>query len=95
MAWAGGDPAGAAAAFEELLADRLRVLGADHPSTLTTRNDLAFCRGEAGDPAGAAAAFEELLADRLRVLGADHADTLATQQNVAYWRKRLSDNPST
>ena len=27
--------------FEELLADQLRVLGPDHPDTLTTRRNLA------------------------------------------------------
>lgn len=47
----------------------------DHPDTLTTRNNLAFWRGEAGDPAGAAAASEALLADRVRVLGPDYPDT--------------------
>ncbi|MGW2108321.1 tetratricopeptide repeat protein, partial [Streptomyces sp. NPDC001948] len=69
--WRGnaGDAAGAVAAFEELLADRLRMLGPDHPYTLATRSNLAYWRGEAGDAAGAVAAFEELLADRLRVLG--------------------------
>ena len=54
--WRGesGDPAGAAAAFEELLTDYLRVLGPDHPGTLAARNNLAYWRGQAGDPAGAA-----------------------------------------
>ncbi|MGW2112625.1 tetratricopeptide repeat protein, partial [Streptomyces sp. NPDC001948] len=41
--------AGAAAAFEELLADRLRVLGPDHPDTLTTRSNLAYWRWRAQD----------------------------------------------
>jgi hypothetical protein len=36
-----GDAAGATAAFEQLLADRLRVLGPDHPDTLATRSYLA------------------------------------------------------
>jgi Tetratricopeptide repeat len=80
--------AGAAAAYEELLADRLRVLGPDHPDTLTTRNNLAGLRGVAGDAAGAAAAYEELLADRLRVLGPDHPDTLTTRDSLAYLRER-------
>lgn len=40
--------------MEELLTDRLRVLGPDHPHTLTTRHMLASWRGRAGDPAGAA-----------------------------------------
>jgi hypothetical protein len=84
--WRGeaGDPAGAAAASEELLVDQLRVLGPDHPSTLTNRNNLASWRGEAGDPAGAAAASEELLVDQLRVLGPDHPDTLTTRHNLAF-----------
>jgi hypothetical protein len=45
---------GAAAAFEQVLADRLRVLGPDHPGTLTIRNNLACRRSEAGDPVGVA-----------------------------------------
>jgi len=91
--WRGeaGDVAGAAAAFEQLLADRLRVLGPDHPDTLTTRHELAWCRGEAGDAAGAAAAFEQLLADRLRVLGSDHPDTLGTRHDIAHWRGEAGD----
>ena len=40
----------------KLLADYLRVLGPDHPDTLTARSNLANWRGEAGDAAGAAAA---------------------------------------
>ena len=34
--------------FERLLTDRIRVLGADHPDTLATRNNLAFWRGRGG-----------------------------------------------
>ena len=35
---------GAAAAFADLLTDRERVPGPDHPDTLTTRNNLAHRR---------------------------------------------------
>jgi hypothetical protein len=42
-----GDPAGAATAFGQLLSDRLRVLGPNHPDTLTTRHNLAHWRGQA------------------------------------------------
>jgi hypothetical protein len=38
---------GAAAALQELLADRVRVLGADHPNTLTTRSNLAYWQEQA------------------------------------------------
>jgi hypothetical protein len=58
--------------FEDLAATTRRLLGPDHPYTLTARHELAWWRGEAGDPAGAATAFAELLTDRLRVLGPDH-----------------------
>ena len=44
-----GDVAGAVAGFEALLTAQLRVLGADHPDTLRTRNNLAHWRGRAGD----------------------------------------------
>ena len=36
-----GDTTGAWDLFAALLADQLRVLGADHPDTLTTRTNLA------------------------------------------------------
>ncbi|WP_234374945.1 tetratricopeptide repeat protein, partial [Streptomyces sp. NRRL WC-3605] len=65
--------------MEELLADRQRVLGPEHPDTLSTRFYLARWRGEAGDAAGAVTALEELLADRQRVLGPEHPDTLSTR----------------
>jgi hypothetical protein len=78
--------AGVAEAIEEVLADDLRVLGPDHPGTLTARNLLARSRVGAGDLAGAAQVFEEVLADDLRVLGPDHPSTLAARNELAYWR---------
>jgi hypothetical protein len=77
--------------FHRLHTTATQQLGVDHPSTLTTRNNLAYWRGEAGDPAGAAAAFQALLADRLRVLGPDHPSTLTTRNNLARWRGRAGD----
>jgi len=41
----------AAAALEHLLIEFLRVLGPDHPDTLTTRSNLAYWRGQGGGPA--------------------------------------------
>jgi len=69
-----------------VLTDRTRVLGADHPDTLTARNNLAFWRAEAGDVAGAVSEFEQLLTDQVRVLGTDHPDTLATRDVLAVLR---------
>ena len=67
------------------------MLGADHPDTLGTRNNLALAVREAGDPARAAKLFEALLEDRVRLqaLGADHPNTLATRANLAVARDRL------
>jgi Tetratricopeptide repeat len=89
--WRGeaGDAAGAVAALEELLADRLRVFGPD--GAFTTRGNLAYRQGKAGDAAGAAAALEELLADQVRVFGPDHPDTLLTRNNLAGWRAESGD----
>jgi hypothetical protein len=91
--WRGfaGDPAGAAAASEELLADYLRVLGPDHPNTLSARDYLAYWRGHAGNPASAAAAYQELLTDQERVLGPDHPNTLITRNNLASFRGKAGD----
>lgn len=61
----------------------MRVLGVDHPDTLSTRNSLAGRRGEAGDAAGAVTVLQELLADQVRVLGADHPNTLTIRRLIA------------
>ncbi len=74
--------------YELLLTDLLRVLGPDHPHTLTTRNNLASWLGRAGRVEAAVQQFELLLTDRLRVLGPDHPHTLTTRNNLAFWRKR-------
>ena len=59
------------------------MLGADHPDTLSTRNNLATAYRAAGRTAEAITLHEQNLADRERVLGADHPDTLATRNNLA------------
>lgn len=86
-----GDPAGAAASFEALLTDRVRIAGVDHPDTLDTRYNLAYSRGQAGDPAGAAAAFRALHADRQRLLGPYHPETMNTRHKLAYWQGQAGD----
>jgi class 3 adenylate cyclase/tetratricopeptide (TPR) repeat protein len=61
-------------------------LGHDHPSTLTTRANLAHWLGEAGRADEAVAQFQALLDDeRLGVLGPDHPSTLTARNNLAHW----------
>jgi tetratricopeptide (TPR) repeat protein len=76
---------------QTLIDDCERMLGADHPDSLSARYDLAYWQGELGDFAGAVTAQERLVADRLRVLGPDHPDTLGTRANLAYWRGHAGD----
>ena len=70
--------------YRGVLAARLRVLGADHPDTLTARHEIARMVSERGDHAGAEAEYRDVLAARLRVLGPDHPGTLVTRHAVAY-----------
>ena len=68
---------------EPLLADQERVLGADYPGILDTRDNLATAYQDAGHIAKAITLYEQNLAARERVLGADHPGTLDTRDNLA------------
>ncbi|MEU1805532.1 FxSxx-COOH system tetratricopeptide repeat protein, partial [Streptomyces sp. NPDC019937] len=60
-----------------------RLNGEDHPSTLSSRNNLAGAYGAAGDLGRAIPLYEQTLADRIRVLGEDHPSTLTSRNNLA------------
>ena len=68
---------------ERLIADEERVLGADHPNTLSSRNNLALAYQDAGRGAEAISLHEQNLAACERVLGPDHPDTLNSRNNLA------------
>ena len=70
--------------YEQVLAERERVLGADHPDTLTVRNNLAGAYYSVGRFGEAIELYEQVLAEYERVLGADHPDTLAVRNNLAH-----------
>ena len=70
-----------------------RVLGADHPHTLTTRNIIAVWTGEGGDTREALRLFQLLLPDMLRVLGDDHRDTLMARDSIATLMVECGDVP--
>ena len=67
----------------DVLAARRRVLGDDHPDTLTSRDTLAWLAGLQGRRAEAVELHRQVLADRSRVLGAHHPDTQATRDELA------------
>jgi tetratricopeptide (TPR) repeat protein len=60
-----------------------RVLGGEHPSTLTSMSNLAVTLKAHGDLAGARKIEEEVLEIRRRILGEEHPDTLTSMNNLA------------
>ncbi|MBU3060830.1 tetratricopeptide repeat protein [Nocardia sp. NEAU-G5] len=79
-----GLPGRAIPMLQRALTERERVLGGDHPDTLTSRNNLAYTYESAGRLDEAIALFERALTERERVLGSDHPDTLGSRGNLAY-----------
>jgi hypothetical protein len=80
-----GDAREALRLLSELLPDRERVLGADHPDTLRTRNNIAGWYGDCGDAREALRLFSELLPDQERVLGADHPGSLRIREWIKFF----------
>jgi hypothetical protein len=68
---------------EPLTADFERMLGADHPDTLSSRNNLANAYVAAGRAAEAIPLHEQTLAAHERMLGPDHPSTLDSRNNLA------------
>ena len=59
------------------------TLGPDHPSTLTSRDNLAGAYCDAGRLDEAITLYEQTLDDRTRILGPHHPDTLTSHNNLA------------
>jgi tetratricopeptide (TPR) repeat protein len=68
---------------EQVLAARRRLLGAEHPATLRSKNSLAVTLHMQGDLGAARRLQEEVLAARERLLGAEHPDTLTSKHDLA------------
>jgi tetratricopeptide (TPR) repeat protein len=62
---------------------RRRLLGAEHPDTLTSMNNLAETLHALGELAGARELQEQALDGRRRLLGPEHPDTLGSINNLA------------
>ena len=69
--------------FREALETRERVLGADHPDTAASYNNVASNLDAQGRYEEAEPLFPKALEIRERVLGANHPDTAAAYNNVA------------
>jgi hypothetical protein len=68
-----------------------RVLGNDHPDTLTSAGRLAADLRELGEYQQARALDEDTLVRRRRVLGNDHPDTLTSANLLAADLRGLGD----
>jgi tetratricopeptide (TPR) repeat protein len=66
------------------LIQREQVLGDTHPSTLTSRNNLASAYESSGDLKRAIPLYEATLAQHVEILGDTHPDTLTSRNNLAY-----------
>lgn len=76
---------------EKALEAQTRSLGAEHPDTLRTLQNLAGTLSTQGDPAGARRLLDQALEAQTRLLGAEHPDTLATLQNLAVMLEAQGD----
>jgi len=78
-----GDFGGAIEILKDAAEESGRLLGADHPDTLTIRNNLAAAYYAAGRLNDAIPLFEETLTTQEELLGPDHPDTLRSRNNLA------------
>jgi transcriptional regulator with XRE-family HTH domain/tetratricopeptide (TPR) repeat protein len=77
--------------FERALALDENRLGPEHPQTLTSVNNLAYCLYALGDAAGALPLYRRALKSRERVLGPEHPQTLTSVNNLAGCLYALGD----
>jgi hypothetical protein len=65
---------------------RKRVLGEEHPDTLTSMNNLAFTFKGQGRDDDAVRLMNECVGLRTQVLGSDHPYTLSSKGTVDSWK---------
>ncbi|MFJ7592325.1 tetratricopeptide repeat protein [Streptomyces sp. NPDC097617] len=69
--------------MDHIAAETERVLGPEHPDTLTARGNLAGAYGQAGRIDDAITSETQNVKDLERVLGPEHPDTLTARANLA------------
>jgi tetratricopeptide (TPR) repeat protein len=72
-----------AAGNKRALAISEKALGAEHPDTGTSLNNLASLLESQGDYAGAKRVYERALAISEKALGAEHPSTKIIRENLA------------
>jgi hypothetical protein len=69
--------------LRQVLGDRERILGLNHPESLSTRYRLAEVIAAQGRNAEAERLFRQVTAARTRVLGQDHPETVLARTRLA------------
>jgi tetratricopeptide (TPR) repeat protein len=69
--------------LERVIEALRRILGEEHPDTLTSLGNLAGVLEALGDLEGARGLYEQVLQGSLRVLGEEHLGTLRAMNNLA------------
>ncbi|KAF6820422.1 Kinesin light chain 5 [Colletotrichum sojae] len=74
---------------QQAVSTRAEILGQEHPSTLTSMNNLALTYMNQGRWKEAEELFVRVMETRKRVLGEEHPDTLASMNNLAstFWNQ--------
>jgi hypothetical protein len=86
-----GSPSAARDLWQNVVAARSQVSGAEHPGIWDARAALAYWIGRAGDAAGARDQLAAVLPLQERALGAEHPDPLATRHNLARFTGEAGD----
>jgi hypothetical protein len=74
---------------------RKRVLGDEHPSTLTCMNNLAYTLKAHARHHEACVLMERCFQSRQQILGEQHPDTLSSLDTLNSWRADFNnENPS-
>ena len=68
-----------------------KKLGADHPSTLTSMNNLAFTWKDQGRDTEAVGLMRECVRLGQRILGANHPHFISSSNSLARWEAEQSD----
>jgi catechol 2,3-dioxygenase-like lactoylglutathione lyase family enzyme/tetratricopeptide (TPR) repeat protein len=78
-------------AYRQIISDRTRALGPEHPDTLTARDQYATVLRDMDRLGEAVSECEAVLAARIRTLGHDHPDTLTSRSHLATIHHQLGE----
>jgi hypothetical protein len=73
---------------------RKRVLGDEHPDTLTSMSNLAYTLWSQSSYNEAVALIELCFQSREQVLGRQHTDTQSSLETLDGWQAHLCEGPS-